>query len=125
MEREPSRLTLCNAPEDGTLTGRKGVTMTADVPKLKTLAARLEVLADRLAMVEVQVRALMESQTVDAKEFVVRDDRGEIRARLEMQGYSPHLIFYDRSGKERLKIGLRTDATPAIWVEGRETPLEK
>jgi hypothetical protein len=67
----------------------------------------------------------MMSQTVDAKEFIVRDDRGEIRARLEMQQYAPCLIFYDRAGKERLKIGLRTDATPALWVEGRETSLEK
>ncbi len=123
MEREPSRLTLCNAPEDGTLTGRKGVTMTADVPKLKTLAARLEVLADRLAMVEVQVRALMESQTVDAKEFVVRDDRGEIRARLEMQEYAPSLTFYDWLGKEWLRVGLRTDGSPLLRVDQREISL--
>ncbi len=97
--------------------------MTADVPKLKTLAARLEVLADRLAMVEVQVRALMESQTVDAKEFVVRDDRGEIRARLEMQEYAPSLTFYDWLGKERLRVGLRTDGSPLLRVDQREISL--
>ncbi len=67
----------------------------------------------------------MKSQTADAKEFAVRDDRGEIRARLEMEGYMPHLIFYDRLGKERLKIGLRTDGTPAMCVEEQETPLTR
>ena len=97
--------------------------MTPDAPDLRTLAARLEVLADRLAMLEVRVRALMESQTVDAKEFIVRDDRGGIRARFEMQQDAPCLTFYDGAGKERLKIGLQTDGTPAMWVEGRESPL--
>jgi hypothetical protein len=65
----------------------------------------------------------MTSQTVEAKEFVVRDDRGEIRARLEMQGYRPHLTFYDRLGKERLRIGLRTDGSPMLQVEQREISL--
>ncbi len=60
---------------------------------------------------------------MEAKEFVVRDDRGHIRARLEKQEYAPCLTFYDRAGTERLKIGLHTDETPAIWVDGEETPL--
>ncbi len=100
-------------------------TMMADAPDLTTLALRLEVLADRLTMLEVQVRALMESQTVDAKEFIVRDDRGHIRARLEMEKYAPSLTFYDNAGTERLKIGLRTDSSPMLHVEGREIPLTK
>ncbi len=54
--------------------------MTADAPDLTTLALRLERIADRLDKLEVQVRGLVTSQTVEAKEFVVRDDRGEIRA---------------------------------------------
>ncbi len=54
----------------------------------------------------------MTSQTVEAREFVVRDDRGEIRARLEMQQYAPCLTFYDGAGQERLKIGLRADSSP-------------
>jgi hypothetical protein len=71
-------------------------------------------------------RRLIEGGSLEAKEFVVRDDRGEIRAaRLEMQGYTPHLIFYDRSGKERMKIDLRTDGTPSICAEGREISLDK
>ncbi len=94
--------------------------MTAEGPDLRILAARLETLAGRLDKLELQVRALVMSQTVEAKEFVVRDDRGEIRARFEMQEYAPCLIFYDRLGKERLKIGMRTDGTPALWVEGIE-----
>ncbi len=97
--------------------------MTPETPEL--LAARLEAILDRLANLEVQVHGLMTSQTVEAREFVVRDTRGEIRARLEMQEYAPCLTFYDRAGKERLRIGLRKDGTPAMWVEGRETPLEK
>ncbi|HXZ44901.1 MAG TPA: PilZ domain-containing protein [archaeon] len=97
--------------------------MTPDAPDLKTLAARLEVLADRLTMLEVQVRALMESQTVDAKEYIVRDDRGQIRARLEMEKYAPSLTFYDPAGKERLKIGLRTDSSAFFQVEQREILL--
>ncbi len=48
------------------------MTMTAETPELKHLAARLETLADRLAMLEAQVRGLVTSQTVEAKEFVVR-----------------------------------------------------
>jgi hypothetical protein len=97
--------------------------MTADAPDLTTLALRLERIADRLDKLEVQVRALVTSQTVEAKEFVVKDGRGEIRARLEMEEYAPCLTFYDPAGKERLKIGLRTDSSPVIQVERRDIPL--
>jgi len=72
---------------------------------------------------EVQVRGLVTSPTVEAKEFVVRDDHGVIRARLEMEQYAPCLTFYDPLGKERLKIGLRTDGSPLLRVEQREIPL--
>ncbi len=47
--------------------------MTANAPDQKTLAARLEMIADRLDKLEVQVRGLLTSQTVEAKEFVVKD----------------------------------------------------
>ncbi len=103
--------------------GQEGVSPTADAPELTTLALRLAVLEERLAMLEVQVRALMESQTVEAKEFIVRDDRGGIRARFEMQQYAPCLTFYDTAGKERLKIGLRADGSPLIQIERRDLPL--
>jgi hypothetical protein len=82
--------------------------MPADGPDLAILDTRLEMLADRLDKLEVQVRGLVTSQTVEAKEFVVKDERGGIRARLETEQYAPSLTFYDSSGKERLKIGLRT-----------------
>jgi hypothetical protein len=54
---------------------------------------------------------------------VVRDDRGEIRARFEMQEYAPCLTFYDRVGQERLRIGLRTDGFPSVQIGAREIPL--
>ncbi len=54
---------------------------------------------------------------------VVKDERGHPRARLEMQRYAPCLTFYDSSGTERLKIGLRRDGGPVIWVDGGKTPL--
>ncbi len=79
---------------------------------LTTLTARLERIADRLEKLEVQARGLVTSQTVEAKEFVVRDDRAVIQARLEMAQYAPCLTFYDPAGKERLKIGLRADSSP-------------
>jgi hypothetical protein len=63
--------------------------MTAEGPDLIILAARLEAIVDRLTDLEVQVRSIVTSQTVEAREFVVRDTRGEIRARLEMQEYAP------------------------------------
>jgi hypothetical protein len=88
------------------------------------LSLRLESLLQRLRRLEIQVHCLVESQTVEAKEFVVRDERGGIRARLEMQAYAPCLTFYDRLGKERLRIGLRNDGSPSLWVEGREIPLD-
>ena len=88
--------------------------MTSEAPDLRSLAQRLDAILDRLAKLEVQVRALVTSQTVEAREFVVRDERGEIRARLEMQGYAPCLTFYDRVGDERLRVGLRPDGSPDL-----------
>jgi hypothetical protein len=40
-----------------------------------------------------------------------------------MVGISPHLIFFDRTGRERRRIGLHTDGMPSMWVEGREIPV--
>jgi hypothetical protein len=97
--------------------------MTPETPDLTRLAARLERIVDRLAQLEVRVRGLMTSSTVEAREFVVRDDHGVIRARLEMERYAPCLTFYDPLGKERLKVGLRTDSTPLLRAERREVPL--
>ncbi len=97
--------------------------MTADGTDLTTLAARRESIADRQEKLEVQMRGLVTNQTVEVRGFVVKDDRGEIRARLEMQEYAPCLTFYDRAGQERLKIGLRTDNSPVVQVEQREIPI--
>ncbi len=65
----------------------------------------------------------MTSPTVEAQEFVVRDERGVIRARIEMEAHAPCVTFYDPLGVERLKIGLRADSTPMLRVERREMPL--
>ncbi len=97
--------------------------MSPETPDLTGLMARLERIGDRLNNVELQVRGLVTSQTVEAGEFVVRDERGVIRARLEMEQYTPCLTFYDPLGTERLKIGLRTDGSPMLRVEEREVPL--
>ncbi len=94
--------------------------MTPELPDLKLLTTRLEHLAERLARLEVQVRGLVESQTVEAREFVVKDEQGGIRGRLEMQEYGPRLVFYDRVGTELLRIGLRRDGAPTIQLGERE-----
>ena len=97
--------------------------MILDAPDLKALAARLDAITDRLDKLEVQVRALVTPPTVEAREFVVTDARGEVRARFEMQDYAPQLAFFDRVGTERLWIGLRSDGAPAIQAKEREIPL--
>ena len=97
--------------------------MTSETPDLTRLKERLERIVRRVEDLEVQVRGLVTSPTVEAKEFVVRDDHGVIRARLEMEQYAPCLTFYDPLGKERLKIGLRTDSSPMLRVDEREIPL--
>jgi len=97
--------------------------MTSEMLDLRPLAGRLDALVARLEDLEVQVRGLVTSPTVEAREFVVRDDHGVLRARLEMEQYAPCLTFYDPLGEERLKIGLRTDSSPLLRVEQREISL--
>ena len=87
------------------------------------LTTRLDSILKRLHRLELQVNRLIESQTVEARDFVVMDERGEPRARFEMAGDSPQVIFFDRIGRERLRIGLHQDGTPAMRVEGREVPF--
>ncbi len=97
--------------------------MSPERPDLNGLAGLLEALTERLAAVEVQVRGLVTSQRVEGRESVARDERARMRARLEVQDYSPRLTFYDTAGKERLRIGLRPDGSPLVQVEGREIAL--
>jgi hypothetical protein len=59
--------------------------MGEEAPDPKLLAARLEAILDRLERLEVPIRELVTSPTVEGKEFVVRDERGEVRARLEVR----------------------------------------
>jgi hypothetical protein len=86
--------------------------MTSEAPDLRSLAQRLDAILDRLEKLELQVRGLVHSQTVEAKEFVLQDEHGQICARLEMQEYSPCLTFFDRVGDEHLRVGLQTDGSP-------------
>ena len=94
--------------------------MSAETPDARALSARLDMILERLHNLEVQVRGMVESQSIEAREFVVKDDRGRVCARLEMREYSPYLTFYDGVGDERLRIGLRTDGSPSIQGGERE-----
>jgi hypothetical protein len=87
------------------------------------LTAQTESILERLRRLKIQLSRLVDSQTVEAKEFVVLDERGEPRARFEMAGHSAQVAFYNALGKERLRIGLHSDGTPATWVDNREVSL--
>ena len=65
------------------------MTMTADGPDQTSLAIRLETIIDRLDTLEVQVRGLVTSQAVEASAFVVRDDRGHVRAQSRCSSTRP------------------------------------
>ena len=67
--REESKLLGGDGKEDPVA---EGAGMTPETPEHRALAARLDALIDRLDRLEVQVRGLVTSQTVEPKEFVVR-----------------------------------------------------
>jgi hypothetical protein len=81
--------------------------MGEEAPDPKLLAPRLEAILDRLERLEVQVRGLVTSPTVEGKEFVVRDERGEVRARLEAQLSFPK-IYIVRCGETFHRRTLRS-----------------
>ena len=87
------------------------------------LTARLESLQERVRRLEIQINRLIETPAVEAREFVVVDERNRPRARFELAGHSPQVLLFDSTGRERLRIGLHTDGTPSMWVEGKEMPL--
>ena len=88
--------------------------MTSQPPDLAAVLARLDRIHERISRLEFQVSGLMQSESVEAEAFVLRDDRGEIRARLDLRDHAPRLTFYDRIGEERLHIGLHADGTPDL-----------
>ena len=53
----------------------------------------------------------MQSASVEAESFVLRDDRAQVRARLDLRDHAPRLTFYDCIGDERLHIGLHANGT--------------
>jgi len=87
------------------------------------LTSRLDSILERLRRLELQMNGIIASTTVRAQRFVVLDEAGGPRARVEMAGHSPQIVLLDRAGKERLRIGLHTDGTPSRWVEGHEVPF--
>ena len=89
-------------------------------PKLTT---QLESLHERIRRLEIQVNRIVESPSIEAREFVVVDEHNRPRARFELAGHAPQVILFDAAGRERLRIGLHTDGMPSMWVEGREVPL--
>lgn len=78
------------------------------------LTARIRMLEERVHQLEGQVQGLMMIQAIEAQEFILRDGRGEVRARLDIRDYAPRLTFYDRIGGEGLHIGLHADGTPDL-----------
>ncbi len=99
--------------------------MHTPTPDLVPILARLETLADRVRHLELQLRGLIESATVEGQALVLQDARGHVRARWEVVEHAPRLTFYDTAGVERLRVGLNLDATPAIWADGREIALAR
>ncbi len=82
-------------------------------------------LLDRLHHLEAQVQRLTAAQTVLAREVVLADERHRVHARFELAGDAPQLVFFDVTGKPRLRLGLTGGGTPALWVDGREVPIEE
>jgi len=98
----------------------------ANMPKQNEdprLTTQIESIHERIRRLEIQVNRLIESPAFQGREFVVVDDRNRPRARFEVAGHSPQVILLDSTGRERLRIGLHTDGTPSMWVEGQEIPL--
>ncbi len=79
-----------------------------EAPRVTT---RLDSILGRLRRVETQVNRLVESQAVEAKHFVVMDERGQPRAGSSWR-HSPQVGFFDSTGRERMRVGQRTDGTP-------------
>jgi hypothetical protein len=89
------------------------------------LTAQLESILERIRRLEVQVNHLIRTPSIEAREFVVVDDRNRPRARFELAGHAPQVILFDSDSRERLRIGLQTDGTPSMWVEGQEIRFAK
>ncbi len=88
--------------------------MSSERDDIARLAAWLESLLERVQQVEAQLQGLMVSPSVEAQEFVLRDERGKVRARLDLPDHAPRLTFFDPIGDERLHIGLHADGTPDL-----------
>ena len=98
---------------------------------MQTTESTLEVLAHRVAKLEVQNQRLKKAgiawmvvavafivmgqaqtnRTLEANEFVLKDETGKARAKLHMErGRDPSLSLYDASGVERAKLSQGKDA---------------
>jgi len=63
---------------------------------------------------------LIESSTREARDVMVMDERRKPQDCFELAGHSSQRIPFDRNSRERLRTGLHTDGTPAMWAVGRE-----
>ncbi len=54
---------------------------------------------------------------LDARELVLRDDQGTVRAALTLESDgSPTLDLYDRDGKDRARLAVRADGFPGLHL---------
>ncbi len=61
--------------------------MATDPPDLPAIAARRDMILDRLATLEGPVDSLMQRQTVEAQAFVCQDERGQSCAWLDLRDF--------------------------------------
>ncbi len=97
---------------------------TSETPDLKTVATLVDAILERLGKPKIQVRYFVRSGTVEAKAFVVRDERGDTQARWRCRSTPPRLTLHDRLGTEHLRIGRGTDGSPSFQVGERKMLLD-
>lgn len=88
--------------------------MTSQPPDLAAVLARLDRIHERISRLEFQVSGLMQSESVEAEAFVLRDDRGEIRARLDLRDHAPRLTFYAQIEGSVKNPPIRTPSLPML-----------
>ncbi len=62
-----------------------------------------------------QATATKVAKVVEAEEFVLRDDSGTVRSRLEVRDDTVSLTFLDENGEKRLSLGVESNSSP--WVK--------
>lgn len=73
------------------------------------MVTRLHLSSGRMTDLGIQARTLAESQIIEGECVVLKDDDGDVRARLEMVGSAPRVTFYESAGTPRVSIGFAMD----------------